>query len=92
MPQRTVPGQRPEQQIAQHTAVDLRLEPLVRLGHMVEQDRAGRIQLPHLLPFMAGQPEELLQQTGLAQGELAVVGVQVEVPPWSRASGPASRS
>ncbi|MGX1494477.1 hypothetical protein RKD41_006736 [Streptomyces tendae] len=70
--------QRVQQETAQHTPVDLRLEPLVGLGDMVEEDRAGRVQLTHLLPLRPGKPEERVQEAGLAQGDLAVVGVQIE--------------
>ncbi len=42
-------------------------------------DRARRIHLAHLLPFGgASQPEKLVEQAGLPQGDLAVVGVQIQ--------------
>ncbi|GAA2812179.1 hypothetical protein GCM10010505_42870 [Kitasatospora aburaviensis] len=44
----------------------------------MEEDRALGVQLAHLLAFGAGEAEELLQQSGLAQGDLAVVLVQVQ--------------
>lgn len=59
-------------------AVYLRLEQFVGLGDLVGGDRARRVHLAHLLAFGAGEGEELLEQAGLAQGDLAVVGVQVQ--------------
>lgn len=44
----------------------------------MEEEGARRVQLTHLLPLGAGEAEELLQESGFAQGDLAVVLVQVE--------------
>lgn len=56
-------------------------------------DRARRIHLAHLLPFGgASQPEKLVEQAGLPQGDLAVVGVQIQGAALVACVGAASRS